>query len=152
MGKQGIALKGSMDFDSVVAFLEDVVRSFKEKKVCVQRGEEFVTLTPGDSIDLEVEATRKKGKQKLCIELNWREELHVEADMPFQVSSCEPEPKLVEEVAEEAGPEKDEALDKAGADVTATAAAASEETIEQAAEGLGTARPQKAGAKSGGKK
>ncbi len=151
MSKQGIAIKGSMDYASVVAFLEDVVRSFKEKKVCVQRGEEFVTLTPGESIDLEVEATQKKGKQKLCIELNWREELHVESDMPFKVSACEPEPKPLEEVVEEARQELDVALDKAAADVS-TAVTTAGETIEQATEGLGTARPQKAGAKPGGKK
>jgi amphi-Trp domain-containing protein len=150
MSKQGIAIKGSMDYASVVAFLEDVVRSFKEKKVCVQRGEEFVTLTPGESIDLEVEAAQKKGKQKLCIELTWREELSVESDMPFKVSACEPEPKPVEEVMEEARQEKDEALDKATDHVSTTATAG--ETIEQAKEGLGTAKPQKTGAKPGGKK
>ncbi len=157
MGKQGIVIKGSMDYASVVAFLEDVVRSFKERKLCVQRGEEYVTLTPGESIDLEVEAAQKKGKQKLCIELNWREELGAESDTPFKVSSCEPEPEPLPEsleVAEDATQGAEAVLDKAVVTAIATAGAETVvgETIEQAVEGLGTAKPQKPGAKPGGKK
>ncbi len=91
MSKNGIAIKGTMDFDSVSAFLADLVKSFKERTVCVQRGEEFVTLTPGDVVELELEAVVKKGKQKLSLELAWKDEVLAEVEAPFKVSSKEPE-------------------------------------------------------------
>ncbi len=91
--KSGISVKGSMDFKSVATFLDDLVRSFKDKTVVVQRGDEFVTLKPTDNIDLELEAVMKKGKQKLTLELAWREEAEIQEEVSFQVSSKEPEPK-----------------------------------------------------------
>ncbi len=91
MSKNGIVVKGVMDFASVNSFLDDVVKSFKARKVVVQRGDEFVTLVPTDAIDLELEAVVKKDKQKLSIELAWREEVAGENEMSFRVSSVEPE-------------------------------------------------------------
>jgi amphi-Trp domain-containing protein len=93
--KSGISVKGTMDFQSVTNFLDDLVKSFKDKKVVVQRGDEFVSLVPTDSIDLELEAVMKKGKQKLTVELAWREEVQIEEEVSFRVSSTEPEPKPV---------------------------------------------------------
>ena len=92
MSKSGLAIKGAMDFDSVSTFLTDLVASFKERTICVQRGEEFVTLKPGDLIELELEVLVKKGKQKLSLELAWRDEVLTEVEAPFKVSSKEPEP------------------------------------------------------------
>lgn len=96
--KNGIVIKGTMDFQSVLTFLEDVVNSFRQKTVCVQRGEEFVTLKPGETIEMELEAVEKKGKQKLSLELSWREEIITEAEEPFKVSCEVPEPAPEEEV------------------------------------------------------
>lgn len=109
MSKNGIAIKGTMDFESVLAFLEDVVNSFREKTVCVQRGDDFVTLKPGETIEMELEAVEKKGKQKLSLELSWREEVITEGEEPFKVS-CEvpepaPEPQAEGEEAVKAGEE-----------------------------------------------
>ncbi|AGW13279.1 amphi-Trp domain-containing protein [Megalodesulfovibrio gigas] len=92
MSKSGLAIKGAMDFDSVSTFLTDLVASFKERTICVQRGEEFVTLKPGELIELELEVLVKKGKQKLSLELAWRDEVLTEVEAPFKVSSKEPEP------------------------------------------------------------
>lgn len=94
MSKNGIAIKGTMDFDSVSAFLGDLVKSFNERQIFVQRGDEFVKLVPADVVELELEATLKKGKQKLSIELEWRDEVITEAEAPFKVSSKEPEIKV----------------------------------------------------------
>ncbi len=111
MSKKGIAVKGTMDFNSVVSFLEDVVKSFKEGKVVVQRGEEFVTLTPAENMEVEVEAAEKKGKQKLSIELEWRAEVELAGAVPFKVSADEPElpePELPEpELPEPEAPAQD---------------------------------------------
>lgn len=93
--KSGISVKGSMDFKSVTSFLEDLVKSFKDKTVVVQRGTEFVTLKPTDTIDLELEAAVKKGKQKLTVELAWREDVQSDEEVSFRVTSTEPEPVAV---------------------------------------------------------
>ncbi len=103
MSKHGIAIKGTMDFESVLAFLEDVVNSFREKTVCVQRGDEFITLKPGETIDMELEAVEKKGKQKLSLELSWREEIITESEEPFKVSCDVPEVPEPEAPAAEEG-------------------------------------------------
>lgn len=118
MSKHGISIKGTMDFESVLAFLEDVVNSFREKTVCVQRGDEFITLKPGETIDMELEAVEKKGKQKLSLELSWREDIITESEEPFKVS-CE-----VPEVPEV--PETPEAGAEEGKEMKETAAAPSE--------------------------
>ena len=104
MSKSGLAIKGAMDFDSVSTFLTDLVASFKERTICVQRGEEFVTLKPGELIELELEVLVKKGKQKLSLELAWRDEVLTEVEAPFKVSAKEPElPAPVLDAADAAG-------------------------------------------------
>jgi amphi-Trp domain-containing protein len=92
MSKEEMSLKGSMDFASTVAFLGDFVKSFAEKTVCIEKGDEFIALKPTDAITFEIEAQRRKGKQKLSIELSWNEEMTPEASTYFTVSSREPEP------------------------------------------------------------
>jgi amphi-Trp domain-containing protein len=98
MKKNEVKVKGTMDVKAVAAILEDMVRSFKEGTVCIESGKEFVTLKPAGNIDLEVEAAEKKGKQKLVIEMGWREPVpEPEAEETvFKISSKEPE---IEETA-----------------------------------------------------
>jgi len=90
MSKCEMSLKGNLDFTAAVALLGDVLKSFKDKTVCIQKGEEYVTLRPAESIAFEIEAQRKKGKQKLSIELSWFEDLVAEVPTDFKVSSKEP--------------------------------------------------------------
>jgi len=94
MSKQSLSVEATMTYEAVVAFLEDFRKSFKERKVVVQKGEQFVTLTPLDAISVEIEAKVKKGKQSLGIELEWKEEEkpEIEEGECVKVSSVEPEP------------------------------------------------------------
>ncbi len=92
MSKKGIELKGTMEYQAVVYFLEDIVASFKERTVCIQKGDDHITLKPTDSIDFEVEAASKKNKQKLTIELSWLEECVQDTAETFTISCKEPEP------------------------------------------------------------
>ena len=91
MGKNEIELKGNMVFVEMANFLDDICKSFREKTVCIQKGSEFVTLNPTDTISFEVGAERKKGKQKLTVELSWAEEITMGTSTGFKVSSKEPE-------------------------------------------------------------
>ncbi|WP_027183956.1 amphi-Trp domain-containing protein [Desulfovibrio inopinatus] len=92
MSKKGIELKGNMEYQAIVYFLEDILASFKERTICIQKNDDHVTLKPTDSIDFEVEATTKKNKQKLTIELSWTEESVQDTTETFTISCKEPEP------------------------------------------------------------
>lgn len=92
MGKHGISLKGTVDFASASALLGDLVKSFGEKTVCLQKGTEFCTLKPGETVSFEIEAERKKNRQKLVIELSWLDEAPVQEAGAVKITSVEPEP------------------------------------------------------------
>ncbi|QLA15019.1 amphi-Trp domain-containing protein [Desulfolutivibrio sulfoxidireducens] len=92
MGKHGISLKGTVDFAGASALLADLVKSFGEKTVCLQKGDEFCTLKPGEAISFEIEAELKKNRQKLVIELSWLEEAPAQAAQDIKITSVEPEP------------------------------------------------------------
>ncbi len=92
MGKHGISLKGTVDFAGASALLADLVKSFAEKTVCLQKGGEFCTLRPGEAISFEIEAERKKNRQKLVVELSWLEEAPAQEATDIKITSVEPEP------------------------------------------------------------
>ncbi len=61
MDKKKVSLKGSVDQKRAISYLEDLVKSFKEGTICVQQGSNFVTLKPGQSVDLEIHEFRPFG-------------------------------------------------------------------------------------------
>lgn len=97
MGKEGkmkseVKIKRTMEAEALADVLDDLVKSFREGTVCVEKGEEFVTLNPGGRIEMEMEAGQKKGKQKFSMELNWRQvDVQEEEAADFKISSQEPE-------------------------------------------------------------
>jgi len=101
-----VEIKKNMTTAAVISLLEDLVGSLKTGKVCVQSGQNFVTLRPGDDMELEFEASEKKNKQQLSLELNWRRVepvVETPAAADFRISSEEPEIEVPE--AEAALPE-----------------------------------------------
>jgi amphi-Trp domain-containing protein len=78
MSKQVIEIKGAMCYGDVVGLLEDLIRCFKEKSICIRGAEQCVALAPGGVVELEIEASAKKEKQKLSIELEWSAPLALE--------------------------------------------------------------------------
>ncbi|WP_158269609.1 amphi-Trp domain-containing protein [Desulfonatronum sp. SC1] len=99
MSKKEVKLKGVMDVDQVVTYLEDLATSLKEGKICVQQGEQFVTLCPDKMVDVEVKATSKKGKEKFEMELAWyrdvSQEMSISSDEPEQDAESEGSPPAV---------------------------------------------------------
>jgi amphi-Trp domain-containing protein len=91
MSKKEVKLKGIMDPEQIVSYLEDLVGSLKQGKICVQQGEQFVTLNPDQAIHLEVKASVKKGKEKFVMELAWRKEEPADDDQEMRISPDEPE-------------------------------------------------------------
>jgi len=109
MKKNEVTVKCKMEADAVADMLSDMVNSFREGKVVIQKGSSFVTLKPVGQIELELEATEKKGKQKIEIQLSWKEEILLEQkEDEFRISG--EEPCLEEEIPCEEQTGKDDLL------------------------------------------
>ncbi|VAX18380.1 hypothetical protein MNBD_NITROSPINAE01-392 [hydrothermal vent metagenome] len=90
MSKKNISIKMVTNTSGLSSYLNDLVSAIKAGTVCVQKGNEFVTITPMDSIEMEVEAKQKKGKESLTLELNWKTRADEEPDDNFKISSTQP--------------------------------------------------------------
>ncbi|MFP4031823.1 MAG: amphi-Trp domain-containing protein [Desulfococcaceae bacterium] len=105
--KNEVTVKRSMTPEAAADVLADLSASLRAGTVCVIQGEDFVTLTPGGGIDVGILAGRKKDKQKISIQMAWRE-IEVEAmeAAEFGISGQEPETNAPEpaETGEEAAP------------------------------------------------
>lgn len=99
MSTSSISLKGAFSPADFARMLEDLAGSIKAGTVCLQKGGEFVTLKPASTLEFEIEASARKGRQKLELRVKWQEPVEAAPEAPFTISSQEPEP------APEAGPE-----------------------------------------------
>jgi len=89
MEKREINIKSKMEKNKVISYLDDLVRSLKEGTVCVQQGTEIVTLRPSSHIEMEMEASMKKHKERICIELTWNVDQEKE-EPEFSITASEP--------------------------------------------------------------
>jgi len=60
-----VNVKCKMEADAVADMLSDMVNSFREGKVVIQKGGSFVSLKPVGQIEVELEAAEKKENRKL---------------------------------------------------------------------------------------
>jgi amphi-Trp domain-containing protein len=91
MKKNEVTIKYKLETDAVAAMLSDLANSFKEGKVVIQKGVSFVTLRPAGVIEVEIEAVEKKGKQKIEIQLDWEEDILLDAaEAGIKISAEEP--------------------------------------------------------------
>lgn len=91
MGKQELTVKGTMDLHRAVSYLEDLVASIKAGTVFVQQGDKVIALKPKKVVDVEVEVSQKKGKEKFVLELTWRtEEVEEAPTHDLKITSVEP--------------------------------------------------------------
>ena len=110
MKKHEVTVKCKMETDAVVSLLSDLVNSFREGKVVVQKGDSFITLKPAGPIEMELEATEKKGKQKIEIQLSWKEEAPPEAEPDDEICICATEPAIEDAEAVQCQPDTDSIL------------------------------------------
>ena len=87
MGKEKVGIKGKMEKKKAVCYLEDLLKSFKEGTIFLQQGGEQVTLKPAHLVEVELEASAKKGKEKLHIELSWKNEKTLEDTTGLKIFS-----------------------------------------------------------------
>ncbi len=70
--KSKVKLDGTLEVGQVVSYLENIASGLKAGLINVQLGGESVSLTPPSVVDLEMEVSQKKDKEKLTIELCWK--------------------------------------------------------------------------------
>jgi amphi-Trp domain-containing protein len=92
MSKKEINLNVILNKDEIIQYLESLAQNLKSEKLVIEKGNQFLSLTPSAQIEINVEAKQKKGKEKLRIELSWStEEASVPADF-LKIFSTDPEP------------------------------------------------------------
>lgn len=92
MSKQSVNLKGELELGKVTSHLEEIINGLTEGTLCIQQGTDLVTLKPTAYVDMDLEASAKGNKEKLTIELSWKQEAPKESpDEEFKISSTEPE-------------------------------------------------------------
>ncbi len=89
--KKDVSMKGLVSSKEAIAYLQDLITCFKAGTVCVQQGEDFVTLKPEDMVLLEIEAEQKKDKEKFILEMTWRKGEELNGDIDLKITSKEPE-------------------------------------------------------------
>jgi amphi-Trp domain-containing protein len=143
MKKNEVNVKGVLTVSGVNAVLKDLIQSIDAGKICIEHNEVFVTLQPSDQMDFEIKAANKKGKQKIEIELSWREVLPEEdASKSLKISDTEPELPVIEEVpALEALAEQPAPADEAPAVCEPPKQSVKEEKTETPAKGEPAANP-----------
>lgn len=110
MKKNEVKLKRVVDAENVAQILTDLAASIREGTVCVESGDEFVTLETGADVqfELELQAEQKKNKQKFELELSWRTAPPTMAETEsFKISSHEPEITEPSPVEPETGSEEE---------------------------------------------
>ena len=96
-----VSVKAHMELGKVVEYLEALIASLKEGTVYVEQGNNVIALVPADSMDVEIEATEKKGKQKFSMELAWRKNAVKPEDMGLKISAIKPESAELESYDED---------------------------------------------------
>lgn len=133
--KKSVKVKSGMSVEAVTAVLEDLVKCFRDGLVCVESGDRFVTLTPQADVEIELEASTKKNRQRLSLEMNWKRIVPVDDELTqvdFKISNEEPEEEeeSLSEMVQDAVEEAEEAIE----DAVEEAEEAIEEAVEEAGE------------------
>lgn len=96
MSKQSVSLKSEMELGKVIGHLEGIINGLVQGTICIQQGTDLVTLKPTSHIELELEATLKGNKEKVTIELSWKQESAKDTEgQDFKITCTEP--KAIEE-------------------------------------------------------
>ncbi|SDB22589.1 amphi-Trp domain-containing protein [Desulfonatronum thiosulfatophilum] len=74
MSKDEVKFEGVMEKSQLVNYLEDLIASLKKGQICVRQDDQFVTLCPTRTIEVEVKASSKKDKEKFELEFKWHRE------------------------------------------------------------------------------
>ena len=90
MAKNKIEIEGTMELTQAVAYIEDTLKGLKAGAVHVQLGADSVLLHPKSIVEMEMEVTQKKDKEKILLEISWKTEGPVGPDSDVTISAVGP--------------------------------------------------------------
>ncbi len=99
MGKREIGYKASMSSEQAFDYLTKLLDGLKSGTCYVQNDDQQVSLRPSDQIEFEIEATEKKDKEAITIEMSWSKPHEFGTVPELKISANEPvaEAEAVEE-------------------------------------------------------
>ena len=115
MPKKKVIQNRVMDVDELVPYLEDVIMGIKDGTLTVDQGDEYISFTTPEQIEISLKARQTHKKESYSLKVHWVSKLtEKEADEKFQ-DYIEPTPeekaekatKPVVNVVEEEKPVKD---------------------------------------------
>lgn len=91
-GSREVGFEGKVPLATVGEYLQSIIAGLKAGTVCVERGDQVLTVHPQKSVDLTVEAKAKKNKESILIEIKWyREEPARSRPAEFRITDRGPE-------------------------------------------------------------
>ncbi|MDD4732903.1 MAG: amphi-Trp domain-containing protein [Desulfovibrio sp.] len=89
MKDRKISVKQGMAYPDALNYLEALVNSFRKGRIVVQKGEDFLNMTPSEMVDIKISAKQKRGREEISLELSWNAAAK-QAD-PITISSTVPD-------------------------------------------------------------
>ena len=77
MSKEKIEVKGIVESGRAIALFEEILNLMKEGGAHFEHDGQSIDLTAGEAAEMEIEVKSKDGKQKLELELVWKDGLHL---------------------------------------------------------------------------
>jgi amphi-Trp domain-containing protein len=92
--KKAVNLKGRLEREKVISYLEDLVSCMRAGTVSIQDESQSIVLKPHDVVELEIRASHKDHKESISIDLAWRngEENHSQLSS-MKITAVEPKKK-----------------------------------------------------------
>ncbi len=92
MQENEIRAKSHTTLNEAISYLEGIVASLKEGRVCVEHGEESLTFEPKGNVTVQVKARKKQDKESVSLKITWRPETNEDegSNPPLKISSRPP--------------------------------------------------------------
>lgn len=91
MSKRDIEDKLTLELPQLITYLRGLVDSLESRRVFIEKDGDVLSLSPAETVELEIEARQKRGKERLSIELRWQRTPVSESDKPgLKISSGGP--------------------------------------------------------------
>lgn len=101
MSKEKIKAKGIVESDRAIALFEEILTLMKEGGAHFEHDGQSIDLTAGEAAEVEIEVKHKDGKQKLELELVWKDGLHMGGTVEETMLGLKVSSKKAEESAGE---------------------------------------------------
>ncbi len=79
-----IKYQSAMALSEAASYFEAIVAALRKGQMTVSHGDTTLTLAPSDQVEVSVKAARKKGKEKIEFEVEWRQapksDLHISSE------------------------------------------------------------------------